>query len=151
MTNAFTTNSVHDVMHDTYHHLQVVDEAKSILSQNTTATAKKKMRVSHYVALLKDFGVPKAEYSEERSGKTVQFKQKQLVEFFWSRDDVVERYCTYEDGDSGSSFEEVSESDYNDSFDSDDWSPNSLTAIAAARKRWYRQCLFRLQILVVFF
>ena len=129
----------HSHMHYTQcHHSvmsQVVDEAKSIMEQNDIPAAKKKMRVRHYEALLIDFGVSKSLYSEERGGKTVRFKQKEFVEFFWSRDDVVDRYHTYEEGDSETSFEDASESDIDDSFDSDDWTLDNLNSVVAARKR----------------
>ena len=81
------------------------------------------MRVHHYVSLLGDFGVPEAEFSEERGGKTVRIKAKDLTVFFWSRIDVVGRYHTYKYGDSESSFEEVDESDFDDDMDSDSWEP----------------------------
>lgn len=79
---------------------QVVDEAKYILAQHRVDEAKKKLRVHHYVALLRDFGVPEAEFSEVRGGKTVRIKAKQLSAFFWSRDDVCARYHTHECGNS---------------------------------------------------
>ena len=73
-----------------------------------------------------DFDIPEVEFSEERGGKTLRLKSKDLSAFFWCRMDVVNRYHTYEDGDSSSSFEEVDISD-NDDSDSYDWILGSVT------------------------
>ena len=65
------------------------------------------MKVSHYEALLLDFGVDKQLFSETRNGKVLRLKAKDLADYFWSRADVVERYHNYQDGDSESSYDEV--------------------------------------------
>ena len=114
----------------------MLDAAKLILSQNPIDAVKKKLRVNHYVSLLTDFGIPEAEFSEERGGKTLRLKSKDLTAFFWSRMDVVNRYHTYEDGDSSSSFEEVSDDDDSDSCD---WIPGSVADVGERSLRGKRK------------
>ena len=68
------------------------------------------MKVSHYEALLLDFGVDKQLFSSEtRNGKVLRLKAKDLADYFWSRADVVERYHNYlyQDVDSERSYDEV--------------------------------------------
>ena len=122
---------------------QVLDEAKDIMSNHPVDVARKKLRVGHYVAMLEDFGVPSSEYSEERGGKTVRLKAKALVVFFWSRRDLVTRYHTFEEpaedsedssGSTDSFYTEEDDDDYN-SFDSDEWVPDSLVDRARCSKR----------------
>ena len=112
----------------------MIDAAKFILARNTVEACKKKLRVAHYESLLRDFGVPSKEFSEERGGKTLRLKAKDLAAFFWSRADVVDRYHVYEDGDSSSSFEDADDS-VDDDTDSYEWIPDSVTSVGQRGKR----------------
>ena len=102
-----------------------------------------------------DFGIPETEFSEEMGGKTLRLKSKDLSAFFWSRMDVVNRYHTYEDGDSSSSFEEVDISD-NDDNDSYDWIGGNDRYVTSAKVLQSRTALFdekyiSLELLMCFF
>ena len=79
------------------------------------------MKVAHYEAILLDFGVDKQDFSETRNGKVLRLRAKDLASYFWGRDDVVERYHLYVDGDSEDSYEEVkTSSDEEDEMDTDE-------------------------------
>ena len=79
--------------------------------------------------------MPDAEFHEVRGDKTVRIKANQLSAFFWSRDNVCERYHTHESGDSEISFEEVFKSDFDEEMDSDEWMPDSISLGGHNRKR----------------
>ena len=113
------------------------------MSHHPVDVVRKKLRVSHYVAMLEDFGVPSSDYSEERGGKTVRLKAKPLAAFFWSLRDVVTRYHTFEEpaedsedsSDSTDSFYTDEDDDDYNSFDSNEWDPDSLVDHTRCSKR----------------
>ena len=97
-----------------------------MLETNSVDKAKKKLKVSHYEGLLLDFGVDKEEFSEERGGKRVRIKAKALANYFWSRDDIVNKYHVYKEGDS----EEESYEEIETSSDEDDSQEHPLHVVS---------------------